>query len=73
MIKAVPVEVSLLEAESPLELFLSLNDFPRMIRKTEMIITTPLIIKEDISSDDILFSLSLKVSAFNHLIKHQTY
>jgi len=54
-IKAVPVEVSLLEAEIPLELLLSLNDFPRVIRAIEMIITTPFIIKEDITSDTTRF------------------
>jgi len=55
MIRPVPVEVSLLEAEIPLELLLSLNDFPRIIKPIDIIITTPFIIKEDTNSEDKIF------------------
>ena len=54
-IRAVPVEVSLLEAEIPLELFLSLSDFPPIIKVIETIIKTVSINKEDINSGDIIF------------------
>lgn len=57
MIKAVPVEVSLLDAEIPLELLLSLNDFPLIIRTTEIIMTTVFIINEDINSGDTKFPI----------------
>jgi len=58
-IKAVPVEVSLLEAEIPLELLLSLNNFPLIIKAIDMIIITPFIIKDDINSGDTTFPLKL--------------
>ncbi len=51
----VPVEVSLLEAEMPLELLLSLSDFPLITRAIEMIITTTFIMKEDINSGATIF------------------
>lgn len=57
IIRAVPVEVSLLEAEIPLELLLSLNNFPLMTKPIDMIIITPFIIKEDINSGDTTFPL----------------
>lgn len=56
-INAVPVEVSLLEAEIPLELFLSLNRFPFITSAIEMIITSTFIIKADKNSADIRFPL----------------
>jgi hypothetical protein len=51
----VPVDVSLLEAEIPLELLLPLNSVPLIIRVVEIIITPPFIIKEYINSDAIRF------------------
>jgi len=57
IIRAVPVEVSLLEAEIPLELLLSLKSFPLIINPIDMIIITPFIIKEDINSGDTTFPL----------------
>jgi hypothetical protein len=54
-IRAVPVEVSLLEAEIPLELFLSLSNFPRIMKAIATISKTIFIIKKDINSGDTIF------------------